>query len=177
MLQGTTSKVTYNTRGNAKRRSPSEEASAQKGKPQKVTYDEAKSHVETEGLIPSTSSCTLQLLATALLTTALTHSNKLPANVQKTITCLGILASRMEAHCRGCTRVADLPKILEDAHLNIQIDIQEKLDELEKSIEGKLASQSGISKAAERMEELARSLDKIATEVSEKVSKVSIRKI
>jgi hypothetical protein len=173
MSQGTTSKAFPNTRGNAKRKPPTEEATAQEEKPQKFTYDEAKSHIEAEGLIPSTSSCSPQLLATALLTTAMTHSNKIPANIQKTITCLGLLASRMEAHCGGCARAADLPKILEDARLNIQMDIQEKMDELEKTIEGKLAGQSGISKMAERMEETARSLDKIATEVSEKVTKVS----
>ena len=164
----------YDTRSKAKLK-PVAEASAQA--PHKPNYDEARSYLSTNNLIPITDPCTPQLLVNALKTLAETGSTmKIPTSIQKAITCLSEVASKLVTHCAGCTRAEGLPKILKDACLSIQLDIHERMDEMEQSIAKSLATAAGqevINKATERIEATARSLDKVASEAMAKVSKVS----
>lgn len=90
-------------------------------------------------------------------------------SAQKTVIELSVVASNIETKCSGA---ADLLELLKSTCLNIQADVQRKMEELDKNITGKLVGQEGINKAAKRMEDSAKNLDKIAAEVSAKVTSV-----
>ena len=161
----------YDTRSKAKLK-PAAEVSTQVV--QRPSYDEARSYLSANNLIPSLDPCTPQILATALKNLAETGSTmKIPTSLQKAIVCLSEVTSKLETRCAGCAKAEVFPKILKDACLSIQLDIHERMDELEQSIAKRMADQEEISKATERMEATARSLDKVASEALAKVTKAS----
>ena len=148
-------------------------AEANQQEDHQVSYEEARAHLAEKGLLPLSTPCIPQTLAMALKQLATSPTLKTLPSIQKTISSLGEVASNLTTHCLGCTRSADLPDLLKEACQNIQADVQRKMEELDRTITGKLASQEGISRAVEKIEDTAKNLDKIAAEVSDKVTMVS----
>ena len=118
----------------------------------KPSYEEARSHLKSMGLLPTSEPASTQLLAKALDSLASDFTRTPPANVQKTILALSEVASKIVAHCEGCKRAENLPDIITDSRQTLQIEILElndKVEELEKKIVGK------IEEAAENLDRTA----------------------
>ena len=160
-LRGTGSRVT---------RSATHEANNKEEHQKK--YDEARKHLVTIGILGSTQPCSPQTISNALQ--ALTDaSTKIPPDIVKTIQSLSVVTKDMEHHCAGCNRAERLPETLKELRTEILLTIEAGIDDLGNAIRNRMSDPEGTSGIAERMEEAANNLSKVAQEVETRITKAA----
>ena len=129
---------------------------------QQSRYSDAWHHLSTIGALAKAEACTPATLAKALF--MITAIHKVPPNVAKTIHALSTIAENMDTHCAGCTRTDFLTDMLKVHHNDIQSGLEDKLDEINQTLEEKLPRSEENPSTAGAIEEAVKSLNRIATE-------------
>ena len=148
-----------------------------------ASFEEAKSHLMVNGLLPEGVGELVdgQALAKVLITLAASTATKLPSNTQKSILSLSHIALKLADHCVGCKHATDLPDLITDSSHALQmelIEVNERLEILEKVIQDKLPERvdlSGItdSGTSGAFKETTKSLNQAATHLEGMIAKAA----
>src|ERR1019366_7572280 len=138
---------------------------------QATKYAEARKFLETNCILATATPCNPYTLTNALLILASTF--RMPTNVAKAINHLSEISMRIDMHCDGCTKALTFPKLLEDLRVGIQMDMEEKLEQLGQNLADKQSDHEDIGKVTDKLEEAAKGLTEAAAGIEAKINKVS----
>ena len=145
------------TQSNGQRATPAVSAQAE----QLTKYEEARKYLAIKGILDASAPCTPSALATVLKSLATTL--KLPKKVDAILTRLGEVALGMEVHAGT----------FDELRSDIQLDLDDQTVCLSKQIEDKVTVQKEVTKAMEKLEEVAKGLESVAASIGDKIATVT----
>ena len=138
---------------------------------QQSRYDMARSSLAAAGILALSAPCSPHTLANALM--LLAANCKQPKETEKALLNLGEVVASIVTHCEGCIKAEAIVNSLDEFRVGTQIETNDKLDQLDAKLDAKLTSHAEITKAAEKLEEAARSIGTMVNELGSKINKVA----
>ena len=138
---------------------------------QQEAHIDARTHLASKGLLKHAAACTSTSVVKALLMFTTVH--KLDDEAAKTLHCISTVVETLDSHCAGCTRTDFLTEMLELHQAGIQNGLEDKLEEIRRTIQEKLPSLTAASDSLGAFEETAKSLNQAATRLEGMITKAA----
>jgi hypothetical protein len=152
---------------------PSSEAS--EGKSEQDKYRDARKYLNNYGYLKDSDTFSVASMTKALADILRAQSQTdIQSRLGKAVAHVISVASNTEAKCQSCEKLATLPDMIDELRVDIQTDLDAKIDKLSKSLEEKLtALPKDAPGTSDKMEEAAKNLTKLAEGLEAKINKVT----